>query len=392
MLTEASRPDVVSFALGLPAPELFPAEDLADLTSRILSADRTALQYSPAAPALVEQVVALMRVRGVECDASQVFLTTGAQQGLSLLARVLLVPGACVLLETLVYPGMRQVLEPFEPFVLEVPTDTHDGIDVDAIEQHLERDFAVPRFIYVMSDGHNPHSVSMSRDKRMRLAALARHYRVPIVEDDAYGFLSYDTPEPPVRAYDDEWVLYVGSFSKTIAPGLRLGWLIVPEPLQVALSVAKEASDINTATLSQRIVAAYLGSGKFTAHVEQLRREYRARRDAMEAALQQRLSTHAEWRTPSSGVFLWVRVPGVDADQLLRVALTQERVAFVPGEAFAAHECTNAREWLRLNFSHCSPATIAEGIERLARAHATIEPTEAMHEPSFVTPARGDRR
>jgi len=390
MLKEASSPDVVSFALGLPAPELFPTAALADLAQDILATQPAAAQYGPPFQPLVDHVVALMRARGVQCHAGQVFLTAGAQQGLSLIARILLVPGAGVLLEQLVYPGMRQVLEPFEPHVLEVGTDTSDGIDLDAVEWHLKRDFGAPRFIYVMSEGHNPYAVSMSRAKRLRLAALARQYHVPIVEDDAYGLLSYSGPaEPPVRAHDDEWVFYVGSFSKTLAPALRLGWLIVPERLSVALSVAKEASDINTGTLAQRLAAAYLDSGRFVSHVEDLRAAYRTRRDTMAAALRRHFGDAAEWQTPTSGVFLWVHLSGVDTNELLRLALARERVAFVPGEAFAAHDAPATRSWLRLNFSHCSPADIEQGIERLARAYQTIRSTARRAESAAVAAAGG---
>jgi 2-aminoadipate transaminase len=369
MLVEASRPDVVSFALGLPAPELFPVADYAAIAAEVLCGDPRALQYGPPFRPLITHIVELMRARGVECRESQIFLTAGAQQGLSLLARLLLIPGGAVLLEELTYAGMRQALEPFEPYVIDVPADVNGDIDLDALEARLASTMPPPRLLYVMSDAHNPRAASLTREARMRLAELARRFRVPLIEDDAYGFLSYDgRAEAPIRAYEDEWVMYVGSFSKTFAPGLRLGWLVVPERIQMALSVAKEAADINTATFSQRLAAAYLDSGRFEPHVARLRAEYRVRRDTMEAALRRGFGTAAHWRTPSAGVFLWVRLADVETNELLRAALAEERVAFVPGEAFAARACPWARAWLRLNYSHCAPAAIDDGIARLARA------------------------
>ncbi|MCA1566082.1 MAG: PLP-dependent aminotransferase family protein [Acidobacteria bacterium] len=369
LLAEATPPAILSLALGLPAAELFPAAAFAQAAQRLLSTDERALQYGPPSAALKRQIVSLMKRRGVACREAQVFLTTGAQQGLSLLTRLLLDPVGQVLTEELVYPGFQQALQPFRAVCLTVPTDLRTGMDVDAVESLL-RTGQHPSLIYVVADGHNPLGVSMSRDSRLRLTELARRYGVPIIEDDPYGFLSYDgEPAPPLRAFDERWVFYVGSFSKIFAPALRVGWLVVPEELTPNLAILKESSDIDTATFTQRALAVYLETGALDAHLSMLRDAYRARRDAMICALEQHLPPAARWHVPAAGVFVWVELPGpVDTGELFKVAIRQEGVAFVPGCAFRVGESSCADASLRLNFSNSSPALIEDGVARIARA------------------------
>ena len=368
MLAAASRPGVISFALGLPAPELFPVREFEEAVSSVLASDPGALQYQPPFAPLKSQVVELMRHRGVFCREEQVFLTAGAQQGMNLLVHLLLEPGGQLLMEEVIYTGFQQLIEPFAPELLLVSTD-ETGMNVDAVEALLKSGKR-PSFIYAISDGHNPLSVSLSRQKRERLVGLASSYGVPIIEDDAYGFLNYDGQlDPPLRALDEDWVFYVGSFSKILAPALRVGWIIVPEKLMRPLSVIKEATDIDTATFSQRTVSAYLAAGHLPNHLSKLHREYRLRRETMHAALREHFPAHASWQKPKSGVFMWVELPGrLDAGELLQHALTREQVAFVPGAAFRATTHWSQRQSLRLNFSHCAPPQIEEGVARLGRA------------------------
>jgi 2-aminoadipate transaminase len=358
---------VTSFALGLPAEELFPRRAYGLALRNVLSTDPQALQYGPSSASLRENVVELMRRRGVQCDRDEVFLTSGAQQGLSLLARLLLSPGASILTEHHVYPGFQQAVQPFEPRYHTVPTDRAAGIDVDAVE-HVLRRFR-PAFIYVNPEGHNPLSVSMSMEARSRLAAMASEYGVPIVEDDVYGFLRYEGPDqPPMSALSRGHVFYVGSFSKTLAPALRVGWLIVPRELVPILSVLKESTDLDTGTLTQRALAAYLDRNDFAGHITRVCRAYRVRRDAMAAALRRHFGPRARWRSPTHGVFIWLDLEGdVDGRLLLERALDSARIAFVPSEAFAVPGGPQQRNGLRLNFSHCTPAAIRDGIARLAQ-------------------------
>jgi 2-aminoadipate transaminase len=368
MLVIAARPGLLSFALGLPARELFPTDALARAAACVLADEPHALQYHPPLRPLKERVVELMARRGVACGPEQVFLTAGAQQGMNLLARLLLDTSSRVLLEEVAYPGFRQVIEPYRPELLTVATDLATGMDVDVVEEMLEAG-ARPALIYAVPEGHNPLGVSMSREKRVRLVELARRFGVPVMEDDAYGFLSYEgEAPPPLRALDDEMVFYVGSFSKILAPALRAGWLVVPESLVPKLSIVKEAADIDTTTFSQRVVNAYLEAGHLPAHLSLLRREYGARRDAMLCALEEHFPDGCRWTKPASGVFVWVELPGaVDTYELLKAAVEVEQVAFIPGSAFYDGARASAPRAMRLNFSNSTPERIGEGVERLAR-------------------------
>jgi len=285
-----------------------------------------------------------------------------------MLTRLLLDPGGCVITEEMTYPGFQQILQPYCPKVLSVSTDLSTGMNVDELERLL-MSADRPALIYSVTDGHNPLSVSMSLEKRQQLVQLARRYQVPIIEDDPYGFLFYETRSlPPLRAFDDQWVYYVGTFSKILAPGLRAGWIVVPEDLVAPLSVIKESIDINMAPLTQHAIADYLTSGHLEKHLDTLRQEYRKRRDALQVALEEYFPPDTIWQSPKSGVFIWVELPeNVDTGDLLRVAIDTEKVAFIPGFAFntAAKPC--ARNTMRLNFSHNSVERIAAGMARLGR-------------------------
>jgi 2-aminoadipate transaminase len=368
MLAVMGRPGITSFALGLPAPELFPADAYAEAAVRVLKGDRSALQYTAPHAPLREQVAELMAWRGIACRPEQVFLTTAGQQGLSLLAHLFLNPGGQIICERLVYSGFQQAVAPLSPEILAVDTDPETGIDVDAVEALLEGG-ARPAFIYVITDGHNPLGVSVSPEKRVRLVNLAHRFGVPIVEDDAYGFLHYgDAPALPLRALDDRWVFYVGSFSKVMAPGFRVGWLVVPETLLPALGNAKDGSDINTSTFSQRLVSAYLEAGGFPAHLATVRAAYRERRDILVSALARSFGAGARWTVPRNGTLVWLDLgAGADTTALLRSAVEEESVAYVPGEAFAADGTRAGSSCMRLNFSRPPVGEISSGIERLAR-------------------------
>lgn len=369
MLVACARPEIISFALGLPGAELFPTASIAQAINQTLEMDQGALQYGPPFQPLKRHVVSLMKSRGVDCREEQVFLTTGAQQGLSLLVRLALDPGATVILEEKTYTGFQQALYPSQPHILTVSTNLKTGMDVAAVEDLLSRG-ARPALIYSITDGNNPLAVSMSLEKRERLVELARQYRVPVIEDDPYGFLCYeDLSLPPLRAFDDEWVWYVGTFSKILAPALRTGWLVVPESLIPHLAILKEASDIDMSPLSQRVISAYLDTGQIWEHIATLRREYGRRRDAMLRALHASFPDSTRWRKPASGFFIWVELPvTVDSEELLITSIETEKVAFIPGHAFDVRPGPHARNCIRLNFSNTTVEQIEDGIARLGRA------------------------
>ncbi len=368
MMSVSNRADIISLSLGLPAAELFPAQQMAEALQSVLRGERFALQYSFPSQPLKAHIVNLMAQRGVQCREEQIFLTSGAQQGLSLLTRLLLNQGGEVLCEEIIYTGFQQAVEPYQPSFITVATDPETGIDLAAVERMLDR--TQPAFIYIVADGHNPMGVSLSHAKRRRLTELAGRYGVPILEDDPYGFINYESGqcEPPLRAFDESWVFYIGTFSKIIAPALRTGWVVVPEELIPKLSIIKEASDINTCTLNQRAIAAYLDEGYLPEHLAKLRRVYGERRNAMLDALRKYFPPGSRWREPASGLFVWVELPEpLDMRALLKTAIETEGVSFIPGQAFAVNQTSAPSSSLRLNFSNNNPALIEEAIARLGR-------------------------
>ena len=261
-----------------------------------------------------------------------------------------------MLTEEHVYAGLRQALLPYRPSILTVRTDLDTGMDVDAVRALLARG-ARPAFIYAMADTHNPCGVRLGREQRTGLVALARRFGVPVVEDDTYGLLRYDRDWlPALRALDDEWVIYAGSFSKILAPALRLGWLVLPPRLAAEAGVLKEAADLECSALTQRAVARLLQHG-FAGHLDRIRAGYRRRRDALLAALRDHFPEGARWTRPPGGFFVWVELPpGLDGDRVCEEALAEARVAVVPGSAFAAAAGAPANR-LRLSFSSSAPTT-----------------------------------
>ena len=376
ILALLARPGLLSFALGMPAAELFPVRGYARAAGHVLDTDPDALQYGMPLRRLRAHVVELMARRGVACTEDEVFITSGAQQAMSLLGQLLATPGDTVVTEALVYDGMLGSMRPLQPRVLTVPSDPRTGMDLDALEALLaggER----PSLIYAIPEGHNPLGGSMPAPARRRLAELARRYRVPVIEDDAYGLLDYDDGAPPtLRSYDPRWVLYVGSFSKVMAPGVRVGWVVAPPAVVQRLSILKQGSDLDVSTFAQRTLSAWLDDGGFGEHLSHLRAAYAERRDAMLAALQAHFPAEARWTRPRSGMFVWVEMPeGVDTTELLRRAVEEAGVAFVPGRAFCAAGGIRGGGALRLNFSRVAPDQIHDGIRRLGQV---LQPRPAI--------------
>ena len=370
LMGRASQAGVLSFAVGLPAVELFPGADLGRAAARLLPGEPEALQYAvPYAP-LKARIVELMKMRGVDCRAEEIFLTSGTQQSMDLLARLFLDPGGEVMLEETVYEGVRMALRRWAPDVVSVPTDPRRGIDVAEIARRLEHG-ARPAFLYTIPSSHNPLGVSLDGDGLQALAALARIHHLPILEDDAYGFLHYDEgpPPPALRSREERWVVYLGSFSKILAPALRAGWIVAPAELIDRLSALKHAADLDTPAFSHRLISAYLERADLAAHLAVLRAEYRRRRDAMLDALDRHFPPAVRWNRPSGGMFVWVELPaGADASALLETALAGERIAFTPGVAFVDAGQPHAASCLRLCFTAHPPERIADGVRRLGNA------------------------
>lgn len=374
LLALTAQPDVISFAGGLPAPELFPVDELRAAFNTVLTNDGPgALQYGPTegyAP-LRSYLAERLAQRGIVARAENILLTSGSQQGLDLLSKVFLAGQQPVLVEAPSYVGALQAFVGHGVSCPAVPMD-EQGICVDkagevfdAIEASEGRR---PGLLYTVATFQNPSGVTMSERRRRELLAFCAERQLPLVEDDPYGELRYEGAEvPPLRALPGgEETIYLGTFSKILAPGLRLGWVVAPEPVIERLVIAKQATDLHTDSLAQRAVLHYCRHADLEGHIVRLQEFYRTRRDAMLAGLADYLPTGSTWTRPEGGLFTWVTLPeGIDTRALLAEALA-ERVAFVPGSAFYAdsqgHNC------LRLNFSHVEAARIIEGVQRLARA------------------------
>ena len=275
-----------------------------------------------------------------------------------------------MILEEVVYSGLRQVINPLQPKIHFVKTDLATGMDTDEVEALLEKGIRPP-FFYVAPNAQAPIGVSLSKEKRAKLLEIAHRYKVPVIEDDTYGFLTYEhNDERCLKAMSDDWVFYLGSFSKVIAPGLRLGWMVAPPVLLNTLTVLKEATDLESSGITQRGVSLYLDQGTFYTHIETVRAEYQRRRDAMLQSLEEHFPKTATWSKPTGGMFIWVVLPNnVDSHKLLDYCLKEVQVAFIPGSAFALPGA-NASSALRLNFASCKCEKIQEGIRLLGGAIA----------------------
>ena len=368
MIGVVARPGIISFAGGLPASDLLPAEAFAECIYHVLTSDGSnALQYRPAHMPLIEAIIEIMAHRGVTVRAEQVLITTGAQQALSILAMLLVDPDSPVIHEQVVYTGIRQAFGWRTTDVRLVPTSLDRGIDVDAVASAISG--SPPRAIVVVPNYHNPLGVTIPFDSRQRLIEIARAHETAIIEDDPYGLLYFDRPPPEsMLVLDPEHVLFVSSFSKLIAPALRLGWIVAPPPLIEKLRVLKEGLDLETGGLVQRAAAEYVRRGYLWRHLGIIRAEYRQRRNTMMAAIAEHFPPSCQHSNPDGGMFVWVELPfSVDMRHLLDLALDQQ-VAFIPGAAFAP-DGIGARA-LRLNFSNSPPALIMDGIQRLGRVLA----------------------
>jgi 2-aminoadipate transaminase len=368
LLALIDRPDVISFAGGLPAPELFDLDGVRAAFDRVLSspAGRRHLQYAPTDGNvdLRTLVAARMTARGLPTAAADLLVTTGSQQALTLIATALLDPGDVVAVEEPTYLAALQCFQLAGCRIVGVPSDA-DGVDPDALEQVIAT--ARPKLLYLVPTFANPTGHTLPLERRAAVASLAAAHGLWVVEDDPYGELRYrGEPVPALAAQPgaEEHVLHLGSFSKIAAPGLRLGWVRTPATLRSALTVAKQAADLHTSTIDQAAAADWLAHTDLDAHVRGLQAAYRARRDAMMAALPATAPAGSTWTDPDGGMFTWLRLPGdVDTATLLPAALAAD-VAFVPGApCYAGRPDTAA---MRLSFTTHTPAEIEVGMRRLA--------------------------
>ena len=379
ILKVTQNPEIISFAGGLPAPELFPAEEFKAASDRILTENpAAALQYSTTEGYLPlrEMIARGMDRFGIRLTPDNILITTGSQQSLDLVGKLMINDGEHVLVENPTYLGALQIFGIFGARFAVVPIDG-DGVRTDRIPEAFR---AGPKFMYLIPNFQNPAGVTLSLERRRELGALADRFGVPLVEDDAYGQLRFEgEPIPSLLPLDAERlgsadgysvgnVIYLGSFSKTLAPGLRLAWIAAPPEVIAKLVQLKQGADLHTPIFVQMMAYETAKDGFLDRHIEKIRAVYRERRDVMLGALDEFFPAGVDWTHPDGGMFLWVTLPeGMVSADLLRTALEQN-VAFVPGNGFFALDETAGDRYFRLNFSAVAPDRIREGIHRLAKA------------------------
>ncbi len=386
ILKVAERPDILSFAGGLPAPEAFPVEAIARAHAEVLREHGpAALQYSttegylPLRAWLAERVA----TKGLRVRPEQVLMTAGSQQGIDLVGKTLLDAGDTVIVESPCYLAALQAFEAYEAR-FEVVSSDDQGMRVDELERVLRRTSA--KLLYLVPTFQNPRGTTLSLERRMRLVRLAAEHGVTVLEDDPYGELRFSGSTLPSLAALDEAanVIQLGTFSKTLAPGLRLGWAIGSPEIIRALTVAKQAADLHTGTLTQRAVSRLFETFDYDQHIRGIQSLYGERCRAMLAAIERHFPAGTEFTRPEGGLFVWVRLPdGLDAQALFTEAM-REKVAFVPGAPFYPEK--PVLESMRLNFSNRPPELIAEGMARLgacvkSRLFAGAEQTRVALSP-----------
>ncbi|HEY5976973.1 MAG TPA: PLP-dependent aminotransferase family protein [Solirubrobacterales bacterium] len=373
LMAITARPEVISLAGGLPDTSTFPPKTFAAQMTRIAQKSAAeALQYGPTEgfEETVDCILQVMGAEGMLPDPEDVIVTTGGQQAIDLITKTLIDPGDVVICEAPTYPGAVPVFCSYQAEVVQIECD-EDGMRIDELEATLARldgDGRRPKFVYSVPSFQNPAGVSMSIERRSRLVELARSREMLVIEDNPYGLLRFGgEPLPPLYQLDGgDFVLYIGTFSKILSPGIRLGWAVAPPPVMEKIVLGKQASDLCTSTLTQYFVREYFSEGHWRQYVDSLAEIYRGRRDVMVAALAEHFPAEATWTEPEGGLFIWATLPDyIDTGDLLARALRDD-VAFVPGQAAYVDE-GRGRNSMRLNFSGVDEDEIREGVRRIGK-------------------------
>ncbi len=365
----ANRPEVVSLAGGMPFLDGLPLDQLSQVAASVVAQrGLQALQYGSGQgdEQLREQILEVMALEMIAAHPDDVVVTTGSQQALDLVTRVFIDPGDVVVAEAPSYVGALGVFRAYQADVVHVAIDEH-GLVPAALEETLASLAAAGRrtkFLYTVPNFHNPAGVSLALERRPQVLEIARRYGVLVLEDNPYGLLGFDRePWPALRSYDDDGVIYLGSFSKTFAPGYRIGWAVAPHAVREKLVLASESAILCPSNASQIAISSYLATCDWRSQIKSYRELYRERRDAMIGALSEHLP-EATWTVPDGGFYTWVRLPeGLDARDMLPRAVTA-RVAYVPGTAF--YYDGSGSDHMRLSFCYPTPERIREGVRRLA--------------------------
>jgi 2-aminoadipate transaminase len=376
LLKLTELPDVISFAGGLPAPETFPVDRFAAAFNKVMADHGArALQYGTTEgyTPLREMIARRSTRYGINIELDNVLITSGSQQALDLIGKVFINPGDHILVERPTYLGALQAWNAYQAEYVGADID-EDGYVTASLDARIRTG---PKFIYALPNFQNPSGVTMSQARRQALIELADHYGVPILEDDPYGQLRYEGEHvPPIVHLDSQFrstngdrysgnVIYLSTFSKTLSPGIRLGWIVAPVEVIQKLVQAKQGTDLHTSTINQLVAYEVASGGFLDHHVKEIRAIYRDRRDTMLAALAREFPAGITWTKPQGGLFLWLTFPEwMNAADVLKAAIRQ-KVAFVPGESFFADG--TGQNTARLNFSNAMPERIEEGVRRLAR-------------------------
>ena len=374
LLALTAKPEVISFAGGLPAPQTFPLKEMTECAVKVREEDGAgAMQYGPSMGFMkLRQDIAdrMNRMYGPmgmdKVEAKNVIITTGSQQGLDIIGRVFLDKDDVVLIESPSYLGAINAFELNQPKFVEVPTDS-EGMIPEELEKLLETTDRV-KFIYVIPNYQNPTGICWTLERRQALMALAAKYEIPVIEDNPYGDLRFEGEEinPLISMDPKHLVIYSGTFSKTLAPGMRLAWLVANDQIMAKIDLVKGATDLSTPGTTQRECAMYMENYDFEGHIKENCALYAKRRDAMCEAIKKYFPENVKCTYPHGGLFLWVELPeGIDARKLLMTGI-ENNVAFVPGDSF--FPASKKKNYFRLNFSYNDEATIEEGIKRLGEA------------------------
>jgi DNA-binding transcriptional MocR family regulator len=374
----ANRPGTISMAGGYPAQELFDVEGLNAAAAKVATRLASCLQYSniEGQAGLRAQLARLSSERGLRCEPdTELAVTGGSQQSLALLGRVMLQPGDSAVIESPGFPNSRQALRYTGADIHTVPSGP-DGVDVDALEALVQR--VKPKLVSVVATFSNPCGATLSLARRMRLLDLAVRHRFLLIEDDPYGELRFEgDPLPPLAALAEgearNWVVYISSMSKTMAPALRIGWMVAPAEVRRRCVGAKAADDMASSAWIQEIVAQYVEDGRYHVHVPRIRDAYAARCDALAGALADELGDRVSFNKPQGGMFCWVRLNGdIDSTRLLPYAIEHE-VVYVPGKAFYTDPAQADMQAMRLSFATMNETQIRAGIVRLGQALEACE-------------------
>ncbi len=366
ILKITERPEIISFAGGLPAPELFPIEEIKEACIKVLEQNGDkALQYSLTMgyPPLRKFLADRLSKAGTELTEENILITCGSQQGLDLVGKVFIDPGCFVVVEDPTYLGALQAFNAYGPHYTTVDMD-QNGIVIDQVSEAIRK--SKPRFIYVVPNFQNPSGITMSFERRKLLVELAQEYYIPIIDDNPYGELRYSGEDvPSLKRLGGDLVIQLGTFSKIILPGTRLGWIAASREVMGVFERMKQGTDLHTNTLAQYVIYEYVKEGNLDRHIEKIKEAYARRMKVMLQALEDYFPEEITWTRPEGGLFLWVKLPeGTSATELLDKAIS-EKVAYVPGKFFFARE--DKDNTLRLNFCTMSEQMIEEGIKRLAR-------------------------